>query len=387
MFCSKCGSENKDGSNFCIKCGAPIEHMEENILKNEEPGIVDVSISWKVVVVVVVVIIFGIILGAVILGKNDNQQSSGNKQQDKYEEFVDSERLRKSQEYYQTAEQFLESGEYLAARDYYLMVIPEDSNYANACKKAQQSYDMYIQDVKEQLESVIAKNDFIQAVQFCKSQEEYFEGEDKTWLMQKEDDLKEDCLNHVINSTEIYLDVKEIGLAEKCVNIGLSLYPDDEDLLELQSVVREYQPVYLGAEFMTKSDMDEERSAPYYDDRGPYYDTSGNQYDNANFYWTSEFYSKQSEKIYDTYNLNREYTHFTAVLAPESGWKDLNNGKGTTFYIVGDGTVLFQSYVDEDSNPVSIDLDITGVKELKIGMKGGNNVRIWLAEPYIYKRY
>ena len=111
-------------------------------------------------------------------------------------------------------------------------------------------------------------------------------------------------------------------------------------------------------------------------DTTPYVDVNGNRYEKAYRFWTTSVYSDETEILYDTYAINGKYEHFSAVVAPDSGMKNEDESKDTIIYIVGDGEVLFSTYINKNTSPVSIELDITGVSELKVGMRGGKRVRI-----------
>ena len=45
MFCSKCGYELKDGTNFCRKCGS--KSIFNNLIPNEEKSTFDLDDSLK----------------------------------------------------------------------------------------------------------------------------------------------------------------------------------------------------------------------------------------------------------------------------------------------------------------------------------------------------
>ncbi len=295
--------------------------------------------------------------------------------------------LNSSRNNYMTAKEHFDRAEYYAAWRYYNMVIPEDSNYDDASSMAEKSYEKYIETLKLEIEELWGREEYQKIIELCDSVTSELKSKEVEWISNVRAEMEGLYITQVINVANAWLSNGGIESAEALIEGALANYPQNVSLQEMQIIIREYYPVYLGKKFLTDSDMWVERSLPHFDTGGPYYDTHGNSYESANRYWTSQAYSKEEDIIYDTYTLNGEYTHFSAFLAPRSRWKDASNEGQTIFYIVGDGNVLYSTYMDKRSEVHTIDLDITNVKELKIGMNGGSYVDLLLAEPYIYKRY
>lgn len=88
------------------------------------------------------------------------------------------------------------------------------------------------------------------------------------------------------------------------------------------------------------------------------------------------------EDAYTSYYLNGKYVHFTATIVPFK-----TGGKDASFKIVADGNQLFSCNVNGTSKPQNIDLDITGVEEVKIVFFGGYQGHFLLADPYVYTNY
>lgn len=295
--------------------------------------------------------------------------------------------LNSSRNNYMTAKQHYDSAEYYAAWRYYNMVITEDPNYDDACSMAEKSYEKYIETLKNEIEELKEQEEYQKIIEICDGAKGELKSKDVEWISGVRAEMEEMYTAQIVDVANVWLSNREIENAESLIEGALAYYPQNNHLQEMQTIIREYNPIYLGQEFLTDSDMWEERGLPYFDTGGPYCDTWGNSYQNANRYWTSPAYSKEEEIIYDTYTLNGEYTHFSAILAPRSSWKDVSKDGQTIFYIMGDGNVLYSAYMDKWSEVYTIDLDITNVKELKIGMNGGSYVNLLLAEPHIYKRY
>lgn len=180
-----------------------------------------------------------------------------------------------------------------------------------------------------------------------------------------------------------YIEMEEYDLAlevsEKAVQ---QLWENDMELYGLYEEVLKYIPKFFG-NLKCVSEGIEKKRTPY-----SYYDTSGNQYETAHRFWTTSVYSKETEILYDVYSLNGQYAHLSAIVAPSSRMTDIcDETDDTIIYVFGDGKELFSTYVNKNSSPVAIELDITGVSELKIGMRGGNLVQILFADAYIYEKY
>lgn len=61
---------------------------------------------------------------------------------------------------------------------------------------------------------------------------------------------------------------------------------------------------------------------------------------------------------WEFYLLNREYKHFTGVIASSEKWGKSQYTVVLTIY--GDGVPLFSTEIGKDSKPIAIDLDVTG---------------------------
>ena len=221
---------------------------------------------------------------------------------------------------------------------------------------------------------------------YCVSKNEYYKlSRDGEELI--DDDAEEvKYVNKVFEEVNSYLSEGLIEDAEKCVIKALNVYPGNEALIQLYSDVTEHYPISIDS-FLETNGFKEEEDAPFYSAYEGQYDSYGNYYPDAKVYWTSSVYSKIGEVKCNTYVLNGEYKHFNAVLMIHGDWKYASSNPGTTFYVIGDDEELFSTYVSNDSDSIYIDIDITGINKLKIGMDGGKYAYLYLGNAVVYKQY
>lgn len=67
-----------------------------------------------------------------------------------------------------------------------------------------------------------------------------------------------------------------------------------------------------------------------------------------------------------TYKLNGQYSRLTALYYTEYEYRNFEPGEDYTLVIAGDGRELWHGTVGAGIDPIDIDIDITGVLELKI---------------------
>ena len=192
--------------------------------------------------------------------------------------------------------------------------------------------------------------------------------------------IDEEYRNETIFAIKHYMSSKDYETALEVSSKALSQqWFDDLEILALQNEIKKYIPEYLGYQMRVSQGIEKITSVPYYD-------VNGNLYENAEIFWTTSVYSKETEILYDVYSLEGKYKHLSAVVAPASRMEDIcDETDDTIFYIVGDGIELFSTYINKDTNPVFIEIDVTGVSELKVGIRGGNLVQILFADRYLYK--
>lgn len=82
---------------------------------------------------------------------------------------------------------------------------------------------------------------------------------------------------------------------------------------------------------------------------------------------------------YVTYKLNGQYSRLTALYYQRHERRDDTASKDITLVISGDGRQLWQGSVNAGIDPVSIDIDITGVLELTIEYPSGGRFAYYTA--------
>lgn len=142
------------------------------------------------------------------------------------------------------------------------------------------------------------------------------------------------------------------------INKGLNLLPDDSKLLSEKSAYEECAPVDL----TTLNYYTYDHKLGYYDSVT---DIFGNTYSNA-FYG----YSKGGQS--QTYDLGKKYNVLTAkIIVPENCKGSSYSGK---ILIYGDGKLIYRKdNIKSTSRPIDINVDVSGVTDLKIEMYGEGN--------------
>lgn len=93
------------------------------------------------------------------------------------------------------------------------------------------------------------------------------------------------------------------------------------------------------------------------------------------------------EENYQLFLLNGEYQQFSATLSPAEKWK---NDRKVTIAFYGDDVKIEQFTIDRKTSPLEIEIDVTGVNELKICFQAEKDltysvVYFIIANPFLYR--
>ena len=120
-------------------------------------------------------------------------------------------------------------------------------------------------------------------------------------------------------------------------------------------------------------------------------DMQGNVYQHVILYVEPSALSMQTMQYsegMETYDLGRNYTRLFATLAIKNDSRGIRGEQTGTFRIYGDGRLLLeQAGISEASDPLSIDLDITGVDELTFSFTSGTGLKYLLGNACVYGVY
>ncbi len=71
--CKYCGTENKANSHFCIKCGKPLDEVEDTSITDERPSIPVLNIIILAILAVVIIVVAIVFLLPVLMNKPDGK--------------------------------------------------------------------------------------------------------------------------------------------------------------------------------------------------------------------------------------------------------------------------------------------------------------------------
>lgn len=169
-------------------------------------------------------------------------------------------------------------------------------------------------------------------------------------------DCEEQFRNQTIeDAKDAYENVGYEKAVEK-INSGLSVLPDDEELVKLRKKYEALAPVYL------------RELSPYIGELLQYdyaKDNMGNTYQNC--------FLTFSNKKEATYDIGMKYKTFEAVVAVTKAEVNtaLFNNNYASVRIKGDGKVLYENtMLSTETKPFEISLDVSGVTDLTIEIKG-----------------
>ena len=128
-------------------------------------------------------------------------------------------------------------------------------------------------------------------------------------------------------------------------------------------------PVYLGQIQSVEGEYELEKISG-----GTVTDSYGNIHLAENLY-------EAGSKDYCVKNLNREFGKLSMTLAcPEE------NSGTTSVQILGDGTVLYENQIGSDTEPTTVELDLTGIKLLTFSFNSsGYTAKCYLINPVFYR--
>ena len=150
--------------------------------------------------------------------------------------------------------------------------------------------------------------------------------------------------------------------------------PNSESLQKEFEELQKYTPTELADVYVFDGDASIKRKANYKDSY---------QHEYEYVLYASKW---KGEKFIE-YLFNKQYVHFSTILAPSEDWKD--EGK-FVITIWGDGIKLYETSITRESYAKKIELDVTGIERLKIvfGKDDVSQNKYFLfADAYVYEKY
>ncbi len=253
---------------------------------------------------------------------------------------------------YASGIKFFENEKYIEAITELKKVSPVDNNYISATEKADEALRLYKSDINTQAESFVSENDYLNAINLLKDAVTLLP--DDTELISSLTVCESDYINYTVDSAKTaFTEPNEYQPALDIIQSGLQNYPENEKLLTEQEYYSSFIPVSV-------YDMSKLRgkASTYSSDKDIY----GNSYERC--FWAG--YSSMVWFETDiSYHLAKEYNVFSATVFCRS---KSNSAQKMEVVIYGDGNIIYQKsdIMDNGTEPFAIELNVTGVSELRI---------------------
>lgn len=273
---------------------------------------------------------------------------------DNYGELTESvDRALASKVAYKSGISLMEAGNYADAVAELSKVLPEDSDYADACEKLETASENYVQDVIKRADESIAEDNYMKAASLLKDAIRIIP--DDATLLAKLNTCEKNYIAKVISDADaVFTDYTKYEDALRIIQAGMQNYPDNDELSLKYEYYLEYTPVSV---FDLNTFTVERGGLDVYDNIT---DNMQNTYEKA--------YYHRSNKSSNTYDIMKEYNIFRATVAiPNISQGSESNA---SIIIYGDGKVLWKKTdISGSLKPFDIDVDVTGVTDLKIEME------------------
>lgn len=190
------------------------------------------------------------------------------------------------------------------------------------------------------------------------------------------EEAKSNYRNSIKGNAQAFADASDYAAALKTIENGLEVLEDDSDLLQFRMEMQaSYEDYLLRTTPVSLVELEAYDELAISSSNSAIKDISGCTY-------SSYLVSWYSGDKYATYRINRMYTMFTGTFFvgdSESGG-DINRSRKVIVY--GDDKELFETTVNISDDPTQFNIDVTGVKDLKIQMDGGTG-GTYLGDPIL----
>lgn len=396
--CNKCGLIIEENGNFCPKCGSndfgslnldesvtnekdlqsgesfdsPIVVSNSESPKKKNKGLKTGLIVGGVVLLLVVVII------AIIFGGDKNNSNPQDNTQSSTTSTTEANYEKEMLNYIEKSKSFANSGDFIEAL---ATLDTAEQLYGADARIDEQRKNVNIAKVLYEVTGYEAENDYASAIKAIQNSD--VEVQNDAEVLQKLNLLKATYKNKIIKDADAALKSEGYAKAIAVINEGLQILCNDESLLNKISEYEEYKPVYL-------VDMD------VFDYGSPYYwggHSENNEYlqdINGKVYINSK--SFLAEETWETFKLDGKYSRFHTIIAPPYDLH-LYDYVSCIQIFADDKLIYTSSEFSKYSEPVEVELDITGVKYLKISCTMTKNAggsasagkMATLFEPYVAK--
>ncbi len=301
---------------------------------------------------------------------NDNENIIGDTVQDNNVDAAEDNKEDGLSEKYQTAMSYYDNKDYVNARTLFI----ELGEYENSS----QMIETINNEIYDKVVNLFEAANYDEATEFAALIDTSGEWSDYTKVTELIANAKSDYLNSFYDEADsIYRESGEDSLEEYVEEKVCAIFSDNDASKLVNEITEKYKPIKLTDCNLLFSEnltgIEEENVEDIYE----------NLYDFGIKYYDPYVYSysiMNYEETFELYDLGLDYVQLKATLVPYS-----TGGDPAAFFIYGDDRCIYSTKIEELSKPIDIDLDVSGVEELKIAFFGGYHGSFLLAEPYLYK--
>ncbi len=322
------------------------------------------------------------------------------------------ERLHISKEHYVLAEQYMIVGEYIKAIDEYQGVMHFDKNFFEVTDKIKEAREKYIVSILDKATAFVTEHgDFyaafntLQAAEISddrisNEQHKYFTEWESNIIARAEEAYNTNDYSTAIDillempwttdRTKILIDQYSYEWEQSVIEEAKTAFSDNKDYNSAIKVLQnsgidsdvinqriDYYLTYVPKYLTTLKPTEEKYVAEgcYYGDEST--DVNNKKYNTdyiirpyGSFSWSD--YADSDDEGYITYYLNKEYSTLSATLYRTYATLSMSYDTKPVVKIYGDGALLYTApTIDKNTyDPIKIKVDITGVRELKIVIRG-----------------
>lgn len=338
------------------------------------------------------------------------------------------ENLEESKSVYYEAENCFLNAKYYDAFRLYSNVIETDMRYAEAQSKLDDCSSNIFSSVLSECENEIMEGFHVSAIFSMRGRLSYFRNDDLISANEKIEEYIALYATHIENEVEDYWDVGNYEEGFSRIEIGISNIGPENALVSLkQKYIGKYEEDVVGRVNTYKKSKEYVDAAYLLDDamqlvpdsktiRDTYQDLKkylpveldsieelnykmngksrydlpkdfrGNEYTYGIRYWAASVFDNYVE-----YDLDCNYKYFTSIITPSEKWSGKHKVPATfKINIWGDDKMLFEKEMTRESSPIEIELNVAGVKELKITFEkidGYYDGYFLFANAYLYEEY
>lgn len=253
-----------------------------------------------------------------------------------------------------------DNNNYLKAYEYLSLVVEGDCNYDDAQTKTAEILKEYKTKALADAEEKAKEEDYPAACEILIESQVLLK--DDIDIQAALDNYENIYVTNIITEAEaaFVTPATDWEKAIEIINQAQQYFPENEDLKVKEEYYNKYRPVDL-----TTLESYAQSSVEIDEFTGGRYDTLGNRYETG-------FRTLQDNPIpYVIFDLNKEFNTFSAVGFVEKS--DKGYAGSVSIKIYGDNELIFSKKVTSDMKPFDINLDITGIQDLKIELCGSFN--------------